>query len=53
MITVTMMKKIRKFRNLGWKYLKTWVGTFQVGIFQGEFNRGEFDWSKFSGWEFS
>ena len=37
----------------GWEYLKTWVGTFQVGIYGWEFSGGDFDWREFFRWEFS
>ena len=33
MIMVAIMKKKKKIEKLGWIYLKTWVGIFQVGVF--------------------
>ena len=32
MIMVAIMKK-KKIKKLGWIYLKTWMGIFQVGVF--------------------
>ena len=42
MTAMTIFKKKKKNRKLGWEYFKACVGVFQVRIFWWEYSRGEF-----------